>query len=178
MSVIYLKGQSIQTSGELPAIGSLAPDFLFTRRDLSEGTLYSEEAKYKILNIFPSLDTGTCAMSVRQFNKRATMLPDTLVLCLSMDLPFAHERFCSAEGISHVTMGSLFRSNFNSHYGVQMIEGPLRKLMSRCVIILGSENQVLYTEQVSEIVDEPDYAKAIDLLKRSDSTVSASLRPC
>ncbi len=167
MSVIYLKGREVHTKGELPEVGTLAHDFEFTGTDLVDRTLYLEKSRRKLLNFFPSLDTGTCAMSVRQFNKRATDLKDTKVLCLSMDLPFSQERFCGAEGIENVVMGSLFRSSFHNHYGLQIVDGPLRGLLSRAVVILGSENEVLYCEQVSEIVDEPDYERALEFLGRS-----------
>lgn len=166
MSVIHLKGRPIHTSGELPHLGTLAADFEYTTPDLSDVSLHSVKARYKLLNIFPSIDTGTCAMSVRQFNKRASAAEDAKIICLSMDLPFAQERFCGAEGIENVLMGSLFRSTFKKRYGLEIVDGPLRGLLSRAVIILGSENEVLYTEQVAEIVDEPNYELAFEVLHR------------
>ncbi len=166
MSVIHLKGRPIHTTGELPHLGTLAADFEFTTPELNDVSLYSVKARRKLLNIFPSVDTGTCAMSVRQFNKHASEIEDTKIICLSMDLPFAHERFCGAEGIDNVLMGSLFRSTFKGRYGLEIVDGPLRGLLSRAVIILGSENEVIYTEQVSEIVDEPNYDLALEVLQR------------
>ena len=166
MSNIKLKGNSVHTIGNLPAVGTLARDFSFVKNDLSEAKLSSLKSHYKILNIFPSIDTGTCAMSVRQFNKRASEIADTTVLCISMDLPFALARFCGAEGIENVTTASVFRSDFATSYGVEMVDGPLKGLLSRAVVILGNENEVLYTEQVGDIVDEPDYEKALAVFNR------------
>lgn len=165
MAVIKLKGNPIHTSGELPAIGSRAKDFKFVKNDLSEVGLESISTKYRILNIFPSIDTGTCAMSVRQFNKRMAEHPEATVVCLSQDLPFALGRFCGAEGIDKVVTGSLFRSSFAKEYGLEMTDGPLKGLCSRVVIILDNENKVLYTEQVADIVNEPDYEKALAALR-------------
>lgn len=165
MAVIKLKGNQIHTSGELPKVGSEAKNFTYVKNDLSEASLNDIKSKYKILNIFPSIDTGTCAMSVRQFNQRMAAHPEATVLCLSQDLPFAIGRFCGAEGIDKVVTGSLFRSPFAKEYGLDMTDGPLKGLCSRVVMILDSENKILYTEQVADIVDEPNYEKAFEALK-------------
>lgn len=161
MAEITLKGNAISTEGELPKVGSVAPDFTMVKNDLSETNLYSVKAKYKVLNIFPSIDTGTCAASVRQFNQRAASMPDTAVLNLSLDLPFALKRFCGAEGIDKVDSASLFRSNFLSNYKIKILNGPLTGLCSRCVVVLDESNKVVYTEQVGDIVNEPNYDQAL-----------------
>lgn len=161
MTKITLQGKEINTNGALPALKSLAPDFTMVKTDLSEVSLSSFKEKYKILNIFPSIDTGTCAMSVRTFNKQASDLSETVVLNLSLDLPFAQKRFCGAERIEKVVVASLFRSNFLKNYPIDINEGPLKGLTSRAIIILNEKNEVVYTEQVSEIANEPDYAKAL-----------------
>lgn len=135
------------------------------KTDLSEVNLYSFTEKYKVLNVFPSVDTGTCAMSVINFNKKASELHDVKVLNLSLDLPFAQKRFCGAEGIDKVVVASLFRSDFLKNYHLEMTDGPLKGLCSRVVIILDAKNQVVYTEQVKDIVDEPNYAAALKVLQ-------------
>jgi thiol peroxidase len=165
MTKIQLKGNEINTSGSLPAVGSTAPDFTMIKSDLSETTLYSFAGK-KILNIFPSIDTGTCAMSVRTFSKAATDLGNTVIINLSVDLPFAQKRFCGAEGINNVEMGSLFRSDFFKKYSLDMIDGPLKGLCSRSLIVLNEKNVVTFTEQVSDIVNEPNYEAALAALKK------------
>jgi thioredoxin-dependent peroxiredoxin len=165
MTKIRMKGQEINTRGTLPDVSSIAHDFTFTKADLSEGSLYSYGTKNKILNIFPSIDTGTCAMSVRKFNEEATKLGNTVVINLSMDLPFAQKRFCGAEGIQNVEMGSVFRSDFLKYFPVDLVDGPLKGLCSRVVILINDKNEIKYTEQVADIVNEPDYAAVIDALK-------------
>lgn len=165
MAIIKLKGNQIHTSGELPKVGSEMKNFTYVKNDLSEASLNDIESKYKILNIFPSIDTGTCAMSVRQFNQRMATHSDATVLCLSQDLPFAIGRFCGAEGLDKVVTGSLFRSQFAKDYGLDITDGPLKGLCSRVVIILDNENKILYTEQVADIVNEPNYEKAFEVLK-------------
>jgi thiol peroxidase len=161
MTKLKLKGTDVHTRGSVPDLGSLAHDFTMVKLDLSEVTLSSFKQKNKILNIFPSIDTGTCAMSVRQFNKAATDFPDTVIINLSLDLPFAQKRFCGAEGINNVEMGSLFRSDFFKYYPIEFIDGPLTGLCSRVVIILNEKNEIKYAEQVLEIGDEPNYKEAL-----------------
>jgi thiol peroxidase len=161
MTKIKLKGNDINTIGELPKIGTTAQDFSMVKTDLSEVNLYSFKAKYKLLSIFPSLDTATCAMSVRTFNKKAASIHDTVVLNISKDLPFAQKRFCGAEGIDRVETFSVFRSDFAKKYNLEIADGPLKGLCSRAIIILDANNKVIYTEQVPDIVNEPNYDAAI-----------------
>ena len=165
MATITLKGNEIHTNGELPAVGSEAKDFVLVKTDLSEITLASFVGKKKVLNIFPSLDTPTCAASVRNFNKEAADLPNTVVLNISADLPFAQARFCGAEGITNAETASTFRSTFAQDYGLEIIDGPLAGLCSRVVIVLDENNKIIYTQQVAEIVDEPNYTEALTILK-------------
>lgn len=164
MASIKLKGNSINTSGELPKIGSSVPDFKLVKSDLSEVSLSAFTGKKKVLNIFPSIDTGTCAMSVRHFNKDAANVKSTFVINISADLPFAQKRFCGAEGITNAETLSSFRSTFAKDYGLQIQDGPLAGLCSRAVIVLDENNKVIYTEQVGDIVDEPNYDAAIKAL--------------
>lgn len=161
MANITLKGGAVHTSGELPANGSTAKDFKLVKSDLSEVTLASFAGKFKVLNIFPSVDTGTCAMSVRRFNQDAAKMDNTVVLNISADLPFAQARFCGAEGIKNVEMGSSFRSTFGKDWGLEMVDSPLKGLLSRAVVVLSPDNKVLYTEQVAEIAQEPNYDAAL-----------------
>lgn len=163
MAKITLKGNEINTSGELPAVGSTAPDFKMVKADLSVADLGSF-GKKKVLNIFPSIDTGTCAMSVRQFNKMAAELNDVTVLCVSKDLPFAQKRFCGAEGLDKVETVSVFNSDFAKSYGLEILDGPLAGLCSRSVVILDENNKVIYTQQVAETADEPDYDSVLKAL--------------
>lgn len=162
MANITLKGNPINTIGELPQTGSKAVDFKLTKVDLSIASLSDFKGKKIILNIFPSIDTGTCATSVRSFNKVASSLENTIVLCISRDLPFAQKRFCGAEGIENVIMLSDFNTGqFSKDYGLQIIDGPLNGLSSRSIVIINEEGNVVYTEQISETVDEPNYDKAL-----------------
>ncbi|MCM2282218.1 MAG: thiol peroxidase [Bdellovibrionaceae bacterium] len=161
MATITLKGNPIQTSGQLPAKGTTAPDFKLLRVDLSEVSLANFGNKKKVLNIFPSVDTATCAMSVRTFNKEAAALGNVAVLNISADLPFAQKRFCGAEGITNAEALSTFRSDFAKTYGLQIMEGPLAGLCSRVVIVLDENNKVVYSEQVSEVANEPNYTAAL-----------------
>lgn len=155
----------IQTSGELPKVGELAPGFRLVSGDLKDLSLHEFAGKRKLLNIFPSVDTGTCAMSVRQFNTRAAKLDNTVVLCISADLPFAQKRFCGAEGIANVAMLSLMRGNaFAKDYGVLMETGPLAGLTARAVVVLDEKNIVRHTELVGELANEPNYDAAIAAL--------------
>ena len=165
MARIELKGNPIQTSGELPAVGTPAPDFVLVGKDLSELSLGDLAGKWILLNIFPSLDTPTCAMSVRRFNTEAAARPDVKVLCISADLPFAHGRFCETEGIENVINLSNFRSEaFGRDYGALITTGPLSGLLSRAIVIIGPDGRVTYTEQIPEITEEPDYGAALSFL--------------
>ena len=162
MTKITLKGNSIHTSGELPKIGSLAQDFKLIANDLTIKTLNDFKGKTLVLNIFPSIDTGTCAASVRNFNKAAANLTNTSVLCISRDLPFAQARFCGAEGIENVFMLSDFKTGqFGKDYGLEIVDGPLAGLHSRCIVVINAEGLVIYTEQVAEITEEPNYKLAL-----------------
>jgi thiol peroxidase len=162
MAEITLKGNAINTIGNLPNIGDKAIDFKLTAVDLSQKSLSDFSGKKIILNIFPSVDTGTCATSVREFNKKASELENTVVLCVSKDLPFAQARFCGAEGIENVVMLSDFATGkFGQDYQLEIANGPLAHLHSRAIVIIDENGSVVYTEQVSEIVDEPSYETAL-----------------
>ncbi|VAW10664.1 Thiol peroxidase, Tpx-type [hydrothermal vent metagenome] len=165
MATITLHGNTVHTLGNLPVLGSNAPNFQLTKNDLSTASLSDYKGKKVVLNIFPSIDTGTCAQSVRQFNTEAAELDNTMVLCISKDLPFAQARFCGAEGIENVEMLSDFRNgDFGKSYQVEFTDGPLQSLHSRAVVVLNTNGNVIYTEQVSEIVDEPNYKAALEAL--------------
>lgn len=169
MATIKLGGAEIHTCGNLPSVGSIAPDFILTKSDLTDVSLKDFSGKNRILNVFPSLDTSVCALSVRKFNAEASSLRNTVVLCISTDLPFAHKRFCAAEGISAViTLSEMRRRSFGEDYGLRIIDGPLAGAFSRCVIILDAAGKVLYTEQVPEIKQEPDYAAALEIIRKLD----------
>ncbi|WP_020407614.1 thiol peroxidase [Hahella ganghwensis] len=162
MATITLKGNPIQTIGELPETGSKAPAFSLVKSDLSDATLEQYAGSKLVLNIFPSVDTPTCATSVRKFNEKASAVPNTKVLCVSADLPFAFGRFCGAEGISNVETASVFRSpDFGRDYGVLITSGPLTGVLSRAVVVIDESGNVIHTEQVAEIADEPDYDAAL-----------------
>ncbi|MDE7437285.1 MAG: thiol peroxidase [Muribaculaceae bacterium] len=164
MANVKFMGNPVQTVGELPEVGKEAPYFALTKQDLSDISLHDLKGKRVILNIFPSLDTEVCAMSVRRFNNEVADLPDTVVLCVSMDLPFAAGRFCSANGIENVITASGFRSDFGKSYGVEIADGPLRGLYARGLVILDKEGKVLGTSICDEITNEPDYEYAKSLL--------------
>ena len=164
MSTIRFHGEPANTVGELPAVGSAAPAFALTAADLSDLTSESLAGKRVVLNIFPSIDTGVCAASVREFNKRAASLDNTAVVCVSADLPFAADRFCAAEGIDDVLVGSSFRSSFGKDYGVTLLDTPLAGLLARAVVVLDAEGTVLHRELVSDIADAPDYDAAVAVL--------------
>ena len=165
MANITLKGNPFHTVGNLPKVGSMAPDFKLVKDDLSEKTLADYKGKKLVLNIFPSLDTGTCAASVRRFNTEASKLENTKVLCISRDLPFAQARFCGAEGLNNVENLSDFRyRTFGQDYGVEIADGPLAALESRAVVIINEKGEVTYTQQVPEIVDEPNYDEILAAL--------------
>ena len=162
MAQVTLQGNPVQTAGNLPAVGMPAPSFSLVKSDLSEASLRDFEGNNIILNIFLSLDTSVCAASVRRFNKEAGESPDTVVLCISADLPFAHKRFCEIEGLNYVIPLSVFRSpEFGRNYGVTFTSGPLTGLLSRAVVIISKSGKVVYTEQVPEIGQEPDYDAAL-----------------
>jgi thiol peroxidase len=166
MATITLKGGPVQTSGSLPAVGSQAPDFCLTGADLADVSLANFAGKRVVLNIFPSVDTGVCAASVRQFNKEVSSLSNTVVLCVSVDTPFALSRFCGAEGLTNVvTLSELRARSFGEAYGLRIIDGPLAGVFSRSVVVLDEAGKVIYTEQVPEITQEPDYAPVVALLK-------------
>jgi thiol peroxidase len=168
MAQITLKGKPVQTSGSLPAPGSRAPDFILTREDLSDVTLKDFAGKKKVINIVPSLDTGICAASARKFDHEAASLADTVILTVSNDLPFAMSRFCKAEGLSNIISLSQMRDRkFGSDWGVAMTTGPLAGILSRAVVVLDSADTVVYTEQVPEIAQEPDYGAALTALKKA-----------
>jgi thiol peroxidase len=165
MAKITLKGNAINTSGELPKVGSLAKDFKLIATDLSTKTLNDFKGKNLVLNIFPSIDTGTCAASVRNFNKSAANLDNTSVLCISRDLPFAQARFCGAEGIENVFMLSDFNTGqFGKDYGLIIVDGPLAGLNSRSIVVINTDGKVIYTEQIAEIIEEPNYDLALKSL--------------
>ncbi|MEN9355142.1 MAG: hypothetical protein RL318_2467 [Fibrobacterota bacterium] len=165
MATTHLRGNPVSTSGELPAVGTKAPEFSLVKQDLSDVTLGSLSGKKVVLNIFPSVDTATCATSVRKFNAEAAGKDNVVVLCVSKDLPFAAKRFCGAEGIENVVTGSSFRdAGFESAYGILMTDGPLKGLIARSVVVLDEAGVVKYTQLVNEIADEPDYAAALAAL--------------
>lgn len=166
MATTHFKGQPVQLIGDFVQVGNVAPDFELVKKDLSSFSLKDVKGKTVVLNIFPSMDTGVCATSVRQFNKLAAGLENTVVLAISKDLPFAQGRFCSAEGIDQVIPLSDFRlSEFDKSYGVCMADGPLKGLLARAVVVINKEGKVVYTELVPEITQEPNYEKALAAAK-------------
>jgi len=161
-----LKGNTFNTTGNLPAVGTAAPDFSLTKTDLSEITLKDLKGKRVVLNIFPSLDTAVCAASVRRFNAEASKLDNTVVLCASMDLPFAHARFCTTEGLNDVVSVSDFRTGaFGRAYGIRIADGPLAGLLARSVVIIDPDGKVTYTQLVPETTEEPNYDDVLAALK-------------
>lgn len=165
MAEITLKGNTVHTSGQLPAAGSQLKDFKLVKEDLSEKNLGDYQGKKLVLNIFPSVDTGVCATSVRKFNEQASSLDNTVVVNISKDLPFALKRFCAAEGIENADTLSDFRGSFGDDYGVTITDSPMQGLLSRAVIVANENGEVIYTEQVPEITQEPDYDAALAALK-------------
>lgn len=166
MAQITFKGNKVNTVGNLPKVGEKAKDFSLVKTDLSRVSLSDFAGSKLVLNIFPSLDTGTCAASVRRFNKEAANLRNTKVLCISRDLPFAQARFCGAEGIENVvTLSDFVSGEFGKNYGLEMIDGPLQNLHSRVVIVIDENGKVAYTQQVPEIVNEPNYEEALKAVK-------------
>lgn len=164
MSQVTFHGNPVQVNGTLPAVGQTAPAFSLAASDLSDKTPADFAGKRKVLNIFPSVDTGVCAQSVRKFNQRASSLDNAVVLCISADLPFAQARFCGAEGLDKVVTLSSFRSSFAQDYGVALADSPLRGLTARAVVVLDEADKVLHVQLVGEIGDEPDYDAALDVL--------------
>lgn len=164
MAQVTLGGNPVNTSGDLPEVGSIAPSFTLTGSDLGDLDSAQFQGKNVVLNIFPSIDTPTCATSVRTFNERAAGLADTAVVCVSADLPFALGRFCGAEGIEGVSTGSTFRSTFGDDYGVNLTDGKLAGVLARAVVVVGADGTVKHTEMVSEIANEPDYDAALGSL--------------
>lgn len=166
MTTITFQGNPVHTVGKLPIIGSQAPDFTVTRTDLSEVHLKNYVGKKILLNIFPSLDTNTCATAMLRFNEMAAKYPNLLVLCISADLPFAQNRFCSAEHLVNVQPASVFRHrSFGEMYGVTISDGPLTGLLSRAVVIIDEHGKVTYTQQVNEITQEPNYKSIMSAIE-------------
>lgn len=167
MSQVTFKGNPIQTAARLPEIGSSAPDFTVVKTDLAAISQSELKGRKVVLNIFPSVDTPVCAASVRRFNEEAAKFSNTTVLCISRDLPFAHKRFCAAEGIDNVIAGSEYRdTSFSDAYGVLIQDGPLAGLFSRAIVIIDEQGAIVYTEQVPEIGQEPDYDRALAAINK------------
>ena len=173
MADITFKGTPVKTVGDLPELGQQAPDFRLTRTDMSDVTLSDLAGKKAILNIFPSIETTVCAESVRRFNAEAEKLDNTEVLCISRDLPFAHQRFNLAEGLDKVVSVSELRNlDFGGQYGVRIADGPLAGLLSRAVVVIDENGRVLYTQQVPEIGQEPDYGPVLDAVRTMGAETS------
>lgn len=164
MAKVTLKGNPFNTNGDLPSVGSKAPEFKLVQTTLADLSSAELSGKRVVLNIFPSVDTPTCATSVRTFNEKASSLDNTVVVCASQDLPFALARFCGAEGLDKVIPASAFRSSFAADYGVKMVDGPLTGLCARAVVVVGTDGKVLHTELVSEVAHEPNYEAALKVL--------------
>jgi len=165
MANVTLGGTPVETVGHLPEVGSKAPDFKLTGTDLTDKTIADYADTRLVLNIFPSVDTGTCAQSVRTFNEKASNLENTKVLCISKDLPFAMARFCGAEGLENVENLSDYKTGeFGKDYGLAFASGAFETLLSRCIVVIDTDGTILHTEQVSEIADEPNYQAAIESL--------------
>jgi thioredoxin-dependent peroxiredoxin len=162
MATVTLRGNTVNTSGNLPAVGAKAPEFSLVKQDLSSVKLADLAGKKVVLNIFPSIDTPTCATSVRKFNEKAAALANTVVVCVSKDLPFAAKRFCGAEGIENVITGSSFRDTaFEDAYGIKLVDSALTGLIARSVVVVDETGKVVYTELVPEIGSEPNYEAAL-----------------
>lgn len=166
METVTLNGMPMHTVGNLPAVGSEAPNFALVLPDLSEICLHDYKGKKLVLNIFPSLDTDVCAASVRRFNKEAAALDNVEIVCVSMDLPFADARFCAANNIDHVKTASAFRSSFGKEYGIELADGPMRGLLARAVVIVDEEGKIKATSLSDIITEEPDYTFVLDQLKK------------
>ncbi len=166
MAQVTFKGSPLNTSGELPKVGDKAPDFVLTKTDLADVSLRDFAGKRIVLNIFPSIDTPVCATTVRRFNAEINNYPNAVVLCVSRDMPFAHARFCGAEGLDNViSVSELRNSEFGKRYGVRITDGPLAGLFARAVVIIDEQGTVRYTQLVLEIAEEPDYEAALGQLK-------------
>ncbi|MCF0212994.1 MAG: thiol peroxidase [Muribaculaceae bacterium] len=166
METVFFQTIECHTYGSLPKVGSQAPEFHLTGLDLSDVNLELYAGKRVVLNIFPSLDTEVCALSVRRFNQEAAAMDNTVVVCASMDLPFAMGRFCAANGIENVVAASAFRSPmFGQNYGVELVDGPLKGLLTRAVVIIDEKGTVIYRDLVEQITNEPDYEAALKVLK-------------
>ncbi len=165
MATISFQGKPLNTNGDLPSVGTVAPDFLLVNGKLQDVSLASYAGKIKILSIVPSLDTPTCAASTRLFNQKASKLTNTVILVISADLPFAQGRFCESEGLKNVIPLSTFRSDFADDYGVKIIDTILAGLTTRAVIIIDENDKIIYTELVAEVADEPDYDSVLATLK-------------
>src|SRR5262245_30572716 len=164
MAMTTLRENPVHTVGELPAVGGTAPPYTLTGADMTDFSSAGFAGTRVVLNIFPSIDTGTCAASVRRFNQIAAGLENTTVVCASADLPYAMRRFCGAEGIEDVTVGSSFRSSFGTDLGVTMVDGVMRGLLARCVVVVDTDGRVLHTQLVPDIGSEPDYDAAVAAL--------------
>ena len=179
MAQITFKGEPVNTTGELPKNGEDAPDFTLTKTDLSDISLKDFTGKKVVLNIFPSIDTSVCATSVRRFNEEISKYENADVICASMDLPFAHARFCGAEGLEKVISASEMRNReFGDRYGVRMVDGPLAGLLARAVVVINEKGKVIYSQMVQEIADEPDYEKALNMLKEETLKNNLELKTC
>lgn len=165
-NTILMRGKEVHTYSKLPSVNKVAPRFTLTDVDMKDQTLDSYKGKYVILNIFPSVDTGVCSASVHHFNEDAASLPNTVVLCISKDLPFAQKRFCGAEGIKNVVMLSDFRSDFGKTYGVEITDSAMKGLLSRAVVVIDPSGKIIYEEQVADISQEPNYEAAIAAVKK------------
>jgi thiol peroxidase len=165
MTALTFKQSPVNSIGSLPVIGTQAPQFSLTKTDLTETTLSDYSGKKLILSIFPSLDTGVCAAGVRHFNEIANQLPNTVVLCISADLPFAQKRFCGAENLDNIITASCFKNTeFGKNYGVTLVDGPLKGLLARAIVMIDEKGKVVYTQQVTELIDDVNYT---DLLNHS-----------
>lgn len=164
MATIEFQGKTLNTVGDLPAVGQAAPEFTTVNTDLEDVTLKDYAGKRVVLNVFPSIDTGVCAQSVREFNKRAAGLDNTVVVTVSMDLPFALGRFCGAEGIDNVVATSAFRSSFGEDYGIKFADGPMKGLMARGVIVIDTDGNVLYSSLTPSVGEEPAYDEILNVL--------------
>ncbi len=166
METVYFNGQECHTYGTMPTVGEVTPCYELVTKDLKDITCRDFEGKRVVLNIFPSLDTPVCAASVHRFNKEAASVDNTVVICVSMDLPFAEARFCAANGIDNCVVASAFRSPmFAQKYGVQLVDGPLSGLLARAVLVLDTDRRVIYRQLVDDITHEPDYEAALSVLK-------------
>ena len=171
MAKTAFKGSPVNLSGDLPQPGAVAPEFTLTGKDLSDVSLKDYAGKTVVLNIFPSIDTPVCAMSVRKFNTEIGHTDNAVVICISADLPFAHARFCGAEGLDHVISASTFRNpEFGDAYGIRIIDGPLAGLMARAVMVIDGKGKVAYSQLVDEISNEPEYEPALACLANQDAS--------